>query len=205
METLTSRAPLSTESLWLRVTVIPVRQVAELKRANNIFTEKELYARRFIKIPVRPHSLLTTDPPTEELVSLASSDSPLDASGRGSPASAASTEVRPFGDGVHEGNKLLKNVDRELSVVRAQAERLRAEGVLSGSDALAADAVPGLLPPRRAGICSCSGADCGLQWICLLVIALVVLAVIPVWYIMREYETDQLGNHHTSTTAATSS
>ncbi|KAF0292374.1 LysM and putative peptidoglycan-binding domain-containing protein 4 [Amphibalanus amphitrite] len=191
--------------------------IAELKRANQLYSEKELCARRFIKIPVLPNSVLTEGPPTEQLVCLEPADSGggggPETSGRLSPGSAdsrgsaASTEVRPFGDGVREGHKLLKNVDRELTAVRAKADELRADGVLTGGP-LAADAGAGSAwvagAPRQGGVCSCSGADCGVHWLCLLALALLVLVVVPVWYIVREYETDNLGHHHHERTTAAS-
>ena len=163
-----------------------------------------------------PNSVLTeVEPPTERLICLEPADlgdgggggggGGVGSSGRlspcsaGSRGSAGSTEVHPFGDGVHEGHKLLKNFDRELTAARAKADELRSEGVLADG-ALAADASAGTAwiagAPRKSGICSCSGADCGVHWLCLLVMALVLLVVVPVWYIVREYETDNLGHHH---------
>ena len=154
-----------------------------------------------------PNSVLTEpEPPTEQLVCL----EPLDggggggSSGRLSPcsadsrASSGSTEVHPFGDGVREGHKLLKNVDRKLTAARAKTDELRTEGVLTDS-AIAADANAGSAwiagAPRKEGLCSCSDY-CGIHWVRLLVLALVILLLVPVWFIVREYETDNLGHHH---------
>jgi len=155
------------------------QQVADIKRANNLFQEQDLFALKSIKIPVQKHSFLTeafTDPTdplraTSTLSSSSSSSSPAHHGMRNTRAQPSLRQVSDF----------LKDVDHDIEKLIQST---------SGRDDIFPDSASNLLSARsgvrgrgRAAAAG-YGADWGIQWWNVVVALLLIGVVIPIFYVV---------------------
>lgn len=160
--------------------------VADLKRINGLYTDNELFAHRIIRVPVPCDSLLLGSLPATVV------ESEGVKSGCASPRSVDSACRCADGgcecSGRCSGRQLLRKVDREVMAVADRwTDGVETDGALSAP------------PPDHAtdarGGSWCAGDDCGLQWYCLFALALLLLFFVPVFFIVAEHESGQLGHH----------
>ncbi|OWK59386.1 LysM and putative peptidoglycan-binding domain-containing protein 4 [Lonchura striata] len=167
-----------------------LKRVADIKRVNNFIREQDLYALKSIKIPVRPHGLLTESagalrPPAA------------------GPAQPGLTRVEPPepdpGAGGSAGGQRLREyfrgIDQSIQDAVQVEVQLNAE---YGGEALKRP-----LPEagkRDAG----NGADCGIQWWNAVFIMLLIGIVLPVFYIIY-FKTQALVAHTSNMTNSNAS
>ncbi|NXS37434.1 LYSM4 protein, partial [Pomatostomus ruficeps] len=160
-------------------------KVADIKRVNNFIREQDLYALKSIKIPVRPHGLLTEGggalrPPAA------------------GPAQPGLTRVElpepePGAGGSAGGRRFtdyFRGIDQSIQDAAQVEVQLNAE--------YGAEALERPLPEagkREAG----NGADCGIQWWNAVFIMLLIGIVLPVFYIIY-FKTQGLAAHTSNTT-----
>ncbi|NXY80804.1 LYSM4 protein, partial [Alcedo cyanopectus] len=156
-------------------------QVADIKRVNNFIREQDLYALKSIRIPVKPHGLLTEAgselrPPTvPSRTGLTRVESPQ-------PDSA------PAGDS--QLSDYFRGIDQNIQ------DAVRAEGQLTAEYGVEVLERP--LPPAGKRESS-NGADWGIQWWNAVFIMLLIGIVLPVFYIIY-FKTQGLGGHTSNTT-----
>ncbi|NXY13336.1 LYSM4 protein, partial [Atrichornis clamosus] len=160
-------------------------KVADIKRVNNFIREQDLYALKSIKIPVKPHGLLTEG---------SGALRPLPAA----PAQPGRTlvelpEPEAGAGGSADGRRLseyFKGIDQSIQ------DAVQVEVQLNSEYGLEALERP--LPEsgkREAG----NGADCGIQWWNAVFIMLLIGIVLPVFYIIY-FKTQGLVAHTSNTT-----
>ncbi|KAM7039165.1 lysM and putative peptidoglycan-binding domain-containing protein 4 isoform 1-T3 [Acridotheres tristis] len=145
-------------------------KVADIKRVNNFIREQDLYALKSIKIPVRPHGLLTES---------AGALRPPPAG----PAQPGLTRVEPPdpepGAGGSAGGRRLseyfRDIDQSIQDAVQVEVQLNAE---YGGEALERPV------PEAGRRDSGNGADCGIQWWNAVFIMLLIGIVLPVFYII---------------------
>ncbi|XP_071424948.1 lysM and putative peptidoglycan-binding domain-containing protein 4 [Pithys albifrons albifrons] len=157
-------------------------KVADIKRVNNFIREQDLYALKSIKIPVKPHGLLTEGrqelrPPPPAPPGLTRAEPP---------------EPQPD-PGPADGRRLseyFRGIDRSIQdAVRVEVQR----GTERCGEALER---PLPEPGKRD---TGNGADCGIQWWNAVVIMLLIGIVLPVFYIIY-FKTQVLVGHTYNTT-----
>ncbi|XP_041274701.1 lysM and putative peptidoglycan-binding domain-containing protein 4 [Onychostruthus taczanowskii] len=160
-------------------------KVADIKRVNNFIREQDLYALKSIKIPVRPHGLLTES---------AGAPRPPPAG----PAQPGLTRVEPPepdpGAGGSAGGRRLseyfRGIDQSIQDAVQVEVQLNAE---YGGEGLQR-------PPPEAGKRDAgNGADCGIQWWNAVFIMLLIGIVLPVFYIIY-FKTQGLVAHSSNMT-----
>ncbi|NXD19620.1 LYSM4 protein, partial [Spelaeornis formosus] len=142
-------------------------KVADIKRVNNFIREQDLYALKSIKIPVRPHGLLT-----ESAAAL-----------RPPPAGPGLTglqlpEPEPAADASAPGRRLsdyFRGIDQSIQDAVQVEVQLNAEYGGDGQERPLPEA-----GKRDSG----NGADCGIQWWNAVFIMLLIGIVLPVFYII---------------------
>ncbi|XP_067275922.1 lysM and putative peptidoglycan-binding domain-containing protein 4 [Pseudorasbora parva] len=143
-------------------------KVADIKRANNLFQEQDMYALKSIKIPVKKHSLLTEAKselrnPQHRPSHDATSSNSVDASVSGRPQ-------------VQECTNYLKEVDSDIERLIQSTDPT--EEVLSGDS----------WGSRRWGWRSqrlgSYGADWGIQWWNAVVAMFIIGIVLPIFYVV---------------------
>ncbi|NXA05487.1 LYSM4 protein, partial [Sapayoa aenigma] len=157
-------------------------KVADIKRVNNFMREQDLYALKSIKIPVKPHGLLTESsrelrpllPPARAGLSLVEPPEPDGTSG-----STDSQNLRDFFRGIDQSIQEAAQVEVQLDPGHGGEALERPE--------------PG---KRDTG----NGADCGIQWWNAVFIMLLIGIVLPVFYIIY-FKTQGLVAHSSNTTA----
>ncbi|NXC26244.1 LYSM4 protein, partial [Campylorhamphus procurvoides] len=162
-------------------------KVADIKRVNNFMREQDLYALKSIKIPVRPHGLLTESrgelrplPPAPPRPGLTRVELPEPGTGLGGP-----TDPQHLSD-------YFRDIDRSIqAAVQGQAQRDTERGV---------EALP-RPPPEPGQPHAGNGADCGIQWWNAVFVMLLIGIVLPVFYIIY-FKTQGLAAHVSNTTAA---
>ncbi|NXF73946.1 LYSM4 protein, partial [Sclerurus mexicanus] len=162
-------------------------KVADIKRVNNFIREQDLYALKSIKIPVRPHGLLTES--SRELRPLPPAPAPpgLTRVELPEPDSGVSGCTR----GQHLSD-YFRGIDQSIQdAVQGQAQR-NTEGCVQALER------PPPAPGERHGG---NGADCGIQWWNAVFIMLLIGIVLPVFYIIY-FKTQGLAAHASNTTAA---
>ncbi|XP_008556573.2 lysM and putative peptidoglycan-binding domain-containing protein 4 [Microplitis demolitor] len=152
--------------------------ISELKRINNIHKENEIYARRVIKIPVQPFSILTEN---EKLIDIDDQPDPL-------PSSSSSAQlIINLSDGnvsketdintlilnsvCEPSNKFTSNQDIDINADDETNELLAREPRDSTPEAKVIDSF------------KCSGADWGLSLIHLILLFLLLGIILPIIYI----------------------
>ncbi|NXK27987.1 LYSM4 protein, partial [Arenaria interpres] len=160
-------------------------KVADIKRVNNFMREQDLYALKSIKIPVRPHGLLTENgaelrplPPAPSRSGLTLVDFP-------EPEEAASSSA----DGGHLSD-YFRGIDKSIR------DAVRAEVQLNAEFCVETPERPLPEPGKRE---SGNGADCGIQWWNAVFIMLLIGIVLPVFYIIY-FKTQGLVAHTSNAT-----
>lgn len=153
-------------------------QIAELKRLNNIHKENEIFARRYIKVPDRPFS-----------AALAA----VHISGTSSPNNENSDPLKKEVD--------IETLNKKLSF--NQAVEPEVNNIIFNSNLYAKpcdnpeldndiDEESHLLGEQHSVVTddvvvtklSCSGADCDISWIALIVCVVIVIFALPVIYVV---------------------
>ncbi|NXJ90236.1 LYSM4 protein, partial [Corythaixoides concolor] len=160
-------------------------KVADIKRVNNFIREQDLYALKSIKIPVKPHGLLTENggglrplPP---------------APSRSSPMPVGLPEPDDGGSSSAEGRHLseyFRGIDKNIQ------DAVQAEVQLNAEYCVEAPERP---LPESGKRKSSNGADCGIQWWNAVFIMLLIGIVLPVFYIIY-FKTQGLVAHTSNTT-----
>ncbi|XP_039933675.1 lysM and putative peptidoglycan-binding domain-containing protein 4 [Hirundo rustica] len=160
-------------------------KVADIKRVNNFIREQDLYALKSIKIPVRPHGLLTEG---------AGALRPPPAA----PAQPGLTRVElpePEPSGSAAGRRLseyFRDIDRSIQDAAQVEVQLDAE---YGGEGLERPL------PEAGKRDAANGADCGIQWWNAVFIMLLIGIVLPVFYIIY-FKTQGLVAHTSNTTTS---
>ncbi|XP_064014093.1 lysM and putative peptidoglycan-binding domain-containing protein 4 [Pogoniulus pusillus] len=160
-------------------------QVADIKRVNNFIREQDLYALKSIKIPVKPHGLLTENsselrplPPAPSQTGLTLVDLP-----------APEDEASSSADSRHLSD-YFKGIDKNIQdAVQAEVQMNTEYGVETLERPL----------PQSGKQESSTGADCGIQWWNAVFIMLLIGIVLPVFYIIY-FKTQGLVAHTSNTT-----
>ncbi|NXF00975.1 LYSM4 protein, partial [Smithornis capensis] len=144
-------------------------KVADIKRVNNFIREQDLYALKSIKIPVKPHGLLTES--SRELRPLPTA-----------PAQSGLSLVEPpepegtsgSADGRHLSD-FFRDIDRSIQ------DAVQLEVQLDPQHCTEAPERPLPEPGKRD---TGNGADCGIQWWNAVFIMLLIGIVLPIFYII---------------------
>lgn len=193
-------------------------QVAELKRINKIEKDYEIHARKIIKVPITPHSLLLENLP---IVHKSGQSSPkhgqTDKSHFSKPefnekllvaAVSLSSSPEPTINEIILNTSIASNHYQDNS---------RAAAVVDQSSSIEDPLLPGVsnayngINSRRSRPhsisgqnmelrdLSCNGSDCDISWICLLICILVLCFAIPLIYVFYIAEHEEEFHNHTST------
>ncbi|XP_076657093.1 lysM and putative peptidoglycan-binding domain-containing protein 3 [Halictus rubicundus] len=163
--------------------------ISELKRINKIHKENEIYARRFIKVPVKPFSLLTenlTETQTGQAnpcnVSIAADEEARTSTSTQDPlVNIINTPVITQSPKAEINAIILNSVCEPLStynnsnnleIVSADTDQLLASSESNSNDA------------RLTDTFKCSGDDCGLSWTHLLGFSLFLCLAGPILYLL---------------------
>ncbi|KAJ3596435.1 hypothetical protein NHX12_002842 [Muraenolepis orangiensis] len=144
-------------------------KVADIKRANNLFQEQDLFALKSIKIPLTKHSHLAeahtglTDP-LKEIPTVSAA-----------PTHHAGNDLAP--PVLHEVSDFLKEVDHDIEkLIQSTKDR---DDMFPDSD----------FSPRSGGrgrrlVIAGYGADWGIQWWNVVVAVLLIGVVLPIFYMV---------------------
>ncbi|NXT68622.1 LYSM4 protein, partial [Chaetops frenatus] len=163
-------------------------KVADIKRVNNFIREQDLYALKSIKIPVRPHGLLTE--------SAGALRPPLAGPAQPGLTRLEPPEPDPSAGGSAGGRRLseyFRGIDQSIQDAVQVEVQLNAE---YGVEALERP-LPEAGGKRETG----NGADCGIQWWNAVFIMLLIGIVLPVFYIIY-FKTQGLVAHTFNTTTS---
>lgn len=153
-------------------------QVSELKRINSIHKDNEIYARKIIKVPSNPLSLLL------EKEYFSKSDNNEAATGPASVESASQPCQSNYDSIVETVNS--SNFNPRTSDVIAQEEECDGS-CASKSEKESPDESVFLLgavaEEKRSDVMSCNGADWGISWHMLILITLLLGVGGPVLYV----------------------
>ncbi|XP_015494245.1 lysM and putative peptidoglycan-binding domain-containing protein 4 [Parus major] len=162
-------------------------KVADIKRVNNFIREQDLYALKSIKIPVRPHGLLTESagalrPPPAEPAQPGLTRVELPEPEPGAGGSAGSRRLSEY----------FRGIDQSIQDAVQVEVQLNAEYGGEGLERPLPEA-----GKRDTG----NGADCGIQWWNAVFIMLLIGIVLPVFYIIY-FKTQGLVAHTFNTTTS---
>ncbi|XP_027649764.1 lysM and putative peptidoglycan-binding domain-containing protein 4 isoform X2 [Falco biarmicus] len=163
-------------------------KVADIKRVNNFIREQDLYALKSIKIPVKPHGLLTENGRELKPLPTAPSQTGLTVLDLPEPDDGVSSSA----DGRHLSD-YFRGIDKNIQ------DAVQAEVQLNTEYCMEALERP---PPELGKQETSNGADCGIQWWNAVFIMLLIGIVLPVFYIIY-FKTQGLVAH-TSNTMLTS-
>lgn len=155
---------------------------------NNFIREQDLYALKSIKIPVKPHGLLTENGGGLRPLSTAPSQTGLMLVDLPEPDDSASSSA----DSRHLSD-YFKGIDK--SIQDAVEVQLNAEDGLEA---------PERLLPQSGKQERSTGADCGIQWWNAVFIMLLIGIVLPVFYIIY-FKTQGLVAHTSNKTLTSNS
>lgn len=152
-------------------------QIAELKRINHIHKDNEIFARRTLKVPVTPFSILT------EMVPSPSEPAP---STSNVPASSLNNNVEGKGDFAIDCNEVVMNSTLSPTVIPYTDTDV--------NDPISEDTQ--LLPNKEKVTVEAvvvkqltsQGADFGIKWYHLVCLLLVLGFVVPLWYVLFDLE-----------------
>ncbi|XP_010168130.2 LOW QUALITY PROTEIN: lysM and putative peptidoglycan-binding domain-containing protein 4-like [Antrostomus carolinensis] len=157
-------------------------KVADIKRVNNFIREQDLYALKSIKIPVKPHGLLTENGRELRPLPAAPSQTGLTLVDLPEPEEAASSSA----DSKHLSD-YFRGIDKSIQDVEVQLNAEYCVGALERP------------LPESGKQESSNGADCGIQWWNAVFIMLLIGIVLPVFYIIY-FKTQGLVAHTPNTT-----
>lgn len=181
------------------------RQVAELKRLNKIEKEYEIHARKVIKVPVAPHSLLLENQPI------------VHRSGQSSPKHAQTDKENLVNDTLLVAavnlsteptiNDIILNTPiasnhYEDTPTTTNDHISTIEEPLLGSASNDYNGINSRTRPHSISgqhmdlrDLSCSGSDCDISWIFLLICILVLCVAIPLIYVFYIAEQEEIHRH----------
>jgi len=179
--------------------------VAELKRVNKIEKEYEIHARKIIKVPVTPHSLLLENLPI------------VHKSGQSSPkhgqtdkpefdekllVAAASLSSEPTINDIILNTPIASNhfVDRPTTILTHSNS---IEHPLLGDESSEYNTIgssrsrPHSISGQNMDLrdLTCNGSDCDISWIFLLICILVLCFAIPLIYVFYVAEQEEIHRH----------
>lgn len=163
--------------------------ISELKRINKIHKENEIYARRIIKVPVQPFSLLT-----ESLIETQTGQaSPSDVSIPGDEEARTSTSTQESLANIINTPVITESPKTEINtiILNSVCEPLSTynnsnnlEIVSADTDQLLASSESTSNNTRLTDTFKCSGDDCGLSWTHLLGFSLFLGLAGPILYLL---------------------
>lgn len=173
--------------------------VAQIKQANNILRENEVFALRKVRIPVSAFSSLRDEVPAVHSAHLNSKKT--------SESICMEDDTVPVGSLVTETDWDVRGPNQSDEELRdpllTPIPQPRLPLVdLSSSEPLDLDLSKPIVQEKRSeGMLQCSGADCGISWIALLVCTLVLGFAGPLIYIffLYEHEQEEKLHNHTGT------
>lgn len=181
-------------------------QVAELKRLNKIEKEYEIHARKIIKVPVTPHSLLLENQP---LVHRSGQSSPkhgqnnnVTVANESLLAAAVNLSTEPSINDIILNTPIASNHYEDKTA--STSEHLSAiDDPLLGDASNEYGGVDSRSRPHSISgqnidfrDFSCSGSDCDISWIFLLICILVLCVAIPLIYVFYIAEQEEIHRHH---------
>ncbi|XP_058464210.1 lysM and putative peptidoglycan-binding domain-containing protein 3 [Malaya genurostris] len=180
--------------------------IAELKKINKIDKDNEIFARRVIRVPITPHSiLLDTLPKVHSSGNSSPKNSPSNVQ---NPATilgkqtnldeklivaAVSSASYKNDSGYREPNfEFVENSMEDTNKACTDTSFCLRQPLLSG------EYDDGLPQPRPLRLptndFSCNGSDCDISWICLLVCILALCFAIPLIYVI--YVAEHIEKYH---------
>lgn len=210
--------PISLEK-WMEAKVLPgdtlqaisLRfncSIAELKKINKIDKDNEIFARRIIRVPITPHTILLETLPK------------VHSSGNSSPKSVSNSLQNPI-----SALETQTNLDEKLIVAAVSSVSYKDDKVnhivLNACNEIEHDPLEGssrtyveddskqpllsgeydesLPQPRPVRLptsdFSCNGSDCDISWLCLLVCILALCFAIPLIYVVYVAEHPEKFHH----------
>lgn len=173
----------------LNLTVTPLFQISELKRINHIHKDNEIFARRTIKVPVTPYSVLTEIIPN--------SNTPEPSTSKHAPTllTMENLMVNPVQNRIQKKENEEKDVDFEIDCNAVVLNSTLAPSVIPYTDVDTNEAVSEdtqLLPNKeRESVetvvvtqLTSQGADFGLKWFHLLCFILLLGVIAPILYVL---------------------
>ncbi|NXW59934.1 LYSM4 protein, partial [Eurystomus gularis] len=160
-------------------------KVADIKRVNNFIREQDLYALKSIKIPVKPHGLLTETSTELRPLLTAPAQTGLTLVDLPEPDDGASSSA----DGGHLSD-YFRGIDKNIQ------DAVQAEVQLNADYCVEALERP---LPRSGKRESGNGADCGIQWWNAVFVMLLIGIILPVFYIIY-FKTQGLVAHTSNVT-----
>ncbi|KZC06292.1 PREDICTED: lysM and putative peptidoglycan-binding domain-containing protein 3 [Dufourea novaeangliae] len=194
--------PLKTEDTLQALALRYRCTISELKRINKIHKENEIHARRFIKVPIQPFSLLTEtlgesqiepagrsevsiSAPDEEATSTSTKNALLDVTKNPIVTEPPKTEINAI---------ILNSVCEPLSLYNSsnslEIANIDSDPLLTSIDCNSSNT-------HLTDIFKCSGDDCGLSWRELLGFSLLLGFAGPILYILYIVEFSSK-NHSTA-------
>lgn len=192
--------------------------IAELKKINKIDKDNEIFARRIIRVPITPHSVLLETLPkvhssgnsspksipsiSQNTTSVLATQAKLDEKLIVAAVSSASYKVDPLLD---------QNVPNPRDEIRTGFEDPQEgssksyldDDSISRKPLLSGEYDESLPQPRPvrlpASDFSCNGSDCDISWICLLVCILALCFAIPLIYVFYIAEHPEKYHHNHDT------
>ncbi|XP_078034844.1 uncharacterized protein LOC144468912 [Augochlora pura] len=161
--------------------------ISELKRINKIHRENEIHARRFIKVPVQPFSLLTETLGENQIEQAITSSVSISADGE------VSMSTQNLSLNVIKSPTVTQspNVEINTIILNSVCEPLSSYNNSNTLEIVSTESEQ-LLPPSESNSNSahlidtfrCSGDDCGLSWTHLLAFSLFICLAVPIVYIL---------------------
>lgn len=153
--------------------------INDIKRLNNLVSDQDFYALRYIKIPIVKYGILS-----KVLVHQVNQNN--DEKHLFSPSSSSSTLIINVGlkktfqydDNNQDMKKFLTNLDKDLEEIRKATDNYTQMFIETGTQSLAQ-----AQSPVRKSAFYFDGADCGLHWLNMLIIALIIFVLLPVIYV----------------------
>ncbi|XP_055374533.1 lysM and putative peptidoglycan-binding domain-containing protein 3 [Condylostylus longicornis] len=181
--------------------------VAEIKRLNKIDKDNEIYARKIIKVPITPHSILLETLPAGENNTLIFKDAD-EFFNNNDVVDSLREEAKKLNEKFYDSGTSVDSSQKTINAIVLNS-RLRRnlysdrQDEQDTSNSLADSFEDNLPQPRMIRgptnvIFDCSGSDCDMSWICLFVLILALCFAIPLIYIVyiaEHYEKF----HHNST------
>ncbi|KAG5676810.1 hypothetical protein PVAND_006618 [Polypedilum vanderplanki] len=166
--------------------------VADIKRLNKIQNNNEIFAFKVLKVPLTAHNILFDTLPK------------VHKSGSNSPrAVAAGTTLNNTNNNSNIASSKEK-LEEKLLVASVSAAVITKNDDLITHDEPQSDSLNepllsksqfrALKPPRNEFL-TFNGSDCEFNWICLLILILVICVIIPLIYVYLVYEHPEKFNH----------
>ncbi|KAJ0174212.1 hypothetical protein K1T71_010358 [Dendrolimus kikuchii] len=170
--------------------------ISELKRINHIQKDNEIFARRTIKVPVTPYSVLTELTPAH----------PTEPTPSTSSLGKTSTELQLLqgsANGVSQNNSIQKDDDYSIDCNTVVMNSTVAPAIIPYTDTEPTEDVTEdtQLLPNKEKVCveavvvkelTSHGADFGLKWFHLVCFILIMGVVVPIVYIYKTVYLDKL-------------